>query len=245
MKKRYNFFSRVADIIKKKLAQRNSRTFIRYIRKKNVRIGTNCIFRDPKTAFIDLTRPELISIGNNVDMNRNFTIMSHDYGSLVFLSKYKDFINSSGKVVIGNNIYFGTNVIILKGVTIGDNCIIGAGSVVTRSIPSNSVAAGNPCRVLSSIDDYYHKRKDRALKEAVEWVNAFFCRYGRHPQPKELREEFIYFTNKYNTSSYESVGVQIKEQLADVYSDWMDNHLKSKFENFEEFIKFCKKESEK
>lgn len=54
-------------------------------------------------------------------------------------------------VVIGHNCWIGGSVVILAGVTIGDNCTIGAGSVVTRDIPANSVAVGNPCRVIKSI----------------------------------------------------------------------------------------------
>lgn len=54
-------------------------------------------------------------------------------------------------VTIGNNVWIGGSVTILPGVTIGDNCTIGAGSVVTRSIPANSVAAGNPARVMRKI----------------------------------------------------------------------------------------------
>lgn len=53
-------------------------------------------------------------------------------------------------VTIGNNVWLGGNVTIVPGVTIGDNCVIGAGSVVTRDIPSNTVAAGNPARVIKS-----------------------------------------------------------------------------------------------
>ncbi|MDE6766459.1 MAG: sugar O-acetyltransferase, partial [Duncaniella sp.] len=52
---------------------------------------------------------------------------------------------------IGNDVWIGADVSVLPGVTIGDNCVIGAGSVVTRNIPSNSVAVGNPCRVIKSI----------------------------------------------------------------------------------------------
>ena len=52
---------------------------------------------------------------------------------------------------VGNNVWIGGNVIVLPGVSIGDNCVIGAGSVVTRDIPSGTVAAGNPCRVLKKI----------------------------------------------------------------------------------------------
>ena len=54
-------------------------------------------------------------------------------------------------IKVGNNVWIGGNVVVLPGVTIGDNITIGAGSVVTKDIPSNSVAVGNPCRVIKSI----------------------------------------------------------------------------------------------
>ena len=56
-------------------------------------------------------------------------------------------------VTIGNDCWFGANVVVCPGVTIGDNCVIGAGSVVTKDIPSNSVAVGNPCRVQRTITE--------------------------------------------------------------------------------------------
>ena len=56
-------------------------------------------------------------------------------------------------VRIGNDCWLGANVVICPGVTVGDNCVIGAGSVVTKDIPSNSVAVGNPCRVLREITE--------------------------------------------------------------------------------------------
>ena len=54
-------------------------------------------------------------------------------------------------IKVGNNVWFGGNVVVLSGVTIGDNVVIGAGSVVTKDIPSNVVAVGNPCKVVKSI----------------------------------------------------------------------------------------------
>ena len=57
----------------------------------------------------------------------------------------------SAPVTIGRNVFIGTRCLILKGVSIGDNAVIGAGSIVTHNIPSNAIAAGNPCRVLSSL----------------------------------------------------------------------------------------------
>ena len=66
-------------------------------------------------------------------------------------------------VHIGKNCWLGAGVIVLPGVTIGDNTVIGAGSVVTKDIPSNVVAVGNPCRVLREINEhdkkYYFKNR--------------------------------------------------------------------------------------
>ena len=59
--------------------------------------------------------------------------------------------DNKGDIVIGNDVWIGGGVIVLPGVTIGDNCVIGAGSVVTRSIPSNSLVVGNPCQVVKTI----------------------------------------------------------------------------------------------
>ena len=86
-----------------------------------------------------------VVIGNNVSFSfRNMLITStHD------VNDFNKIIASS--IVIGNNVWITSNVIILAGVKIGDNTIIGAGSVVTHDIPANVFAAGNPCRVIKSI----------------------------------------------------------------------------------------------
>ena len=55
-------------------------------------------------------------------------------------------------VHIGDNVWLGINVTVLKGVTIGENTVIGAGSIVTKDIPANVVAAGNPCKVIKHLD---------------------------------------------------------------------------------------------
>lgn len=114
---------------------------------------------DPKKIQIDISRPELLEIGENVFLHRGTIILTHDWASWCFVNSHNDFLPSHGKVKIGNNVWLGENVTILKGVTIGDNVIIGIGSVVTKDIPSNSVAVGIPAKVVGSYEEYYKKEE--------------------------------------------------------------------------------------
>ena len=100
-------------------------------------------------------------------MNHNFQIMTHDWASGVFRHVFHNILPSSGKVKIGNNIDFGTNVVVLKGVTIGDNCVVAAGSIITKDIPANVVACGVPCRVMREIteDDAVYYRPGMKINE--------------------------------------------------------------------------------
>lgn len=213
-----------------------NKRYIKYLRKSGVKVGDNVIFRRPRHSRVDVTRPSLISIGDNVDMNMNFQILTHDWACGVFRNVYSDFVNSSGKVTIGNNIYFGTNVVVLKGVTIGDNCVIGAGSIVTRDIPANSVATGIPCKVVCTLKEYFQKRKAKGLAEAVEYVRSIYERFGRRPFPEEMREEFIYFVDKDNIEDYPEI--PIKFQLGEGYEGWLKTH-KAMFRSFDEFVDYA------
>jgi galactoside O-acetyltransferase len=73
------------------------------------------------------------------------------------------------EVHIGNNVWIGTGVIIVPGVTIGDNSVIGAGSIVTKDIPADVVAYGNPCRVIRKISQ--HDREFFYKNERIDWEN--------------------------------------------------------------------------
>ncbi|MEQ8239752.1 MAG: acyltransferase [Cyclobacteriaceae bacterium] len=91
-----------------------------------------------------------ITIGDRTMIGTHCYITDHDHdfkGAPVDQSIGE--LPIAGKpTIIGQNVWIGSHVTILKGVTIGDNCIIGAGSVVTKSIPENMIAVGNPCKVL-------------------------------------------------------------------------------------------------
>ena len=114
-------------------------------------IGDKCKLGE----YCHITSCNSIIIGNGLLTGRFVLITDNSHGSL---SKNNSIIapkdrplESKGKVVIGNNVWLGDKVSVLPGVHIGDNVIIGANSVVTTDIPSNSMAAGIPERVLKQV----------------------------------------------------------------------------------------------
>ena len=90
-----------------------------------------------------------ITIGNNVFIAPNVCIVTEEHAMDV--KQRVEGLEYTHPVNIGDNVWICTGAIILPGVTIGDNSVIGAGSVVTKDIPPNSLAVGNPCRVIREI----------------------------------------------------------------------------------------------
>ena len=122
----------------------------------NISIGEN-FYANFNCIILDCAE---VKIGNNVLLAPNINIYTagHPIHHELRISDYE----FAFPVTIGNNIWIGGGVIINPGITIGDNSVIGSGSVVTKDIPSDVVAAGNPCRVLRKITNadkrHYFKR---------------------------------------------------------------------------------------
>lgn len=129
----------------------------------NISVGDN-FYANFDCILLDVNE---IIIGNNVLLGPRVSIYTAAHPI--------DFeIRNSGleygkKIIIGNNVWIGGNTVINPGVTIGDNAVIGSNSTVTRDIPANVIACGNPCRVLRKINDddkkYWHNKALEFYKE--------------------------------------------------------------------------------
>ena len=107
------------------------------------------------------SEPYLITIGDNTTISFDCAFVTHDAATRVLrhLPGENPETVIYGKIIIGKNCFIGCRSVILPNVTIGDNVIIGAGSIVNKDIPSNTVAAGNPCKIICSLDEYKNKHK--------------------------------------------------------------------------------------
>lgn len=133
--------------------------------KRGMKVGRN--FHCMNGVWIDPGHCWLIEVGDNVTLAPRVTVLAHDASPQAFRK-----VTKVGRVVVGDNVFIGAGSILLPGITIGNNVIIGAGSVVSKDIPDNTVAAGNPCRPIMAMDDYLAK---------VDAVNCQFDREYLYP----------------------------------------------------------------
>ncbi len=113
----------------------------------NIEIGEN-FYSNHNLVILD---PAKVTFGDNVFIGPNCGFYTAEH-PLDAETRNKG-LETAKPIKVGNNVWFGGNVVVLPGVTIGDNTVIGAGSVVTKNIPSNVVAAGNPCKVIKQLEN--------------------------------------------------------------------------------------------
>lgn len=118
----------------------------------------------------------LIEIGNYVRIAPGTSFYTHG-GTWSIRKRYNDSsLDTFGKISIGDYSYIGENCMIMPGVKIGENCIIGGGSVVTRSVPDGVMVAGNPARFIGYTQNFYNKLKSNDL---------FKCKNKSHSEKKK------------------------------------------------------------
>lgn len=148
---------------------------VAYARKIGVQVGN-------QARLIGITggtfgqEPYLVKLGDHVTVTGRVQFITHDGGVWVFRDELPD-IDIVAPIKVGNNVFIGFGSIVLPGVTIGDNVVVGAGAVVTNDLPSNTVVAGTPARVLMSLADY----KEKLIKSPFR-IDAI---------PRDRKREFL------------------------------------------------------
>mgnify|MGYP001428739042 CR=1 FL=1 len=136
-------FRELAQRIYVKLLQlAGSDAKINYLRKRGMKIGSDC-----QINTLLFSEPFLVEIGNHVAIAGGTEFITHDGAIWCFRDEIKDG-DIFGKIKVGNNVFIGNNCVLLPNTTIGDNCIIGIGSIVRGQFPENSVIIGNPAKVI-------------------------------------------------------------------------------------------------
>ena len=130
----------------------------KFLKKKKILkgIGDNCIFQSRNFPM----DPKCLKLHNNITVAAHVHFVTHDAIRHVLFYKYnKRFGINLGCIEVMDNVFIGLGAIIMPNVRIGEKCIIAAGSVVTKDVPSNSVVAGVPAKKICSFDEYVAKRK--------------------------------------------------------------------------------------
>ncbi|HEY0214445.1 MAG TPA: acyltransferase [Paenirhodobacter sp.] len=175
----------------RKVARPSAESWTAYLRKHGGfhRFGENC-FILPESVFTD---PAYTVIGNNVWVVGAW-VSGHD-GSVIMLGRaYGRKLDTVGAVVIHDDVFIGRGATILPGVTIGPRAIVGAGAVVGKDVPPNSVVAGNPARVVRTLDE--HLERMQARTDSYPWRDLIEQREGGYDprlEPELQRRRIAYF----------------------------------------------------
>lgn len=149
----------------------DSKSRTNYLIKHNVfaSVGKNFFFQ-PRKIPAD---PKLIKFHDNVVVTSDVLFITHDVSNFMLnnMNFSRFYKYQSGCIEVMNNVFIGSNTIILPNVRIGNNVIIGAGSLITKDIPDNSVVAGNPAKIIKSFDEYIEKRNKKE-EDIVEYLNS-------------------------------------------------------------------------
>lgn len=182
----------------------SSERYVEFLREQGAVIGNGTYFYTPEKHPVDESSLPFLEIGCNCRITQDAYILLHDYSYAVLRFTHHEMLRKSGKVKIGNNVFIGTRATILVNSEIGDNCIIGAGSVVSGKFESNVVIAGNPARVICTIDEYYKKLKVNFEKSAKE----FYCSMSEY-RKRPLREDEM----SWYVSLWKTIDLQAREEM--------------------------------
>ena len=224
----------------------SSETYVNFLKKKGVKMGKNIKIYCPHQTVIDILNPHLLEIGSDVIMTGPVTVLNHD-GSVCVLKKWTggEILGKQRTTTIGNNVFLGYGCCILPGTKVGDNTIIGAYSVVSGILESDSVYTGNPAKRICSIEEYYRKTKNHQVEDACEIYRRYKNIYNQIP-PRELFHEYFYL---FEGANYDTLKKKKKKKFYDHGNydetvEYFRNH-KPIFRSYEDFCYFVESDGKK
>lgn len=208
--------------------------FNKILKMEGFDIGEGTIFYGPKTMTIDRERPWMLKIGSYCKITSGVTILTHDYSRSVLRRVYGDIIGEAKETVIGDNVFVGINSTILMGSHIGNNVIIGAGSIVSGIIPDNVVVSGNPAKIIRTLDEHYSIRKSKFVDEAKEYFRLYRKRFGVWPPENSCGPFFPLFANR-ESFDYNDVRLHFNgDKWEDIKRDFKNS--KALYGSYEDFV---------
>ena len=197
------FFWVIAEIIRIIIlwSKYDEWTIYKYFRKQGAKIGENCAIQVRSLG----REPYLVTIGNNVFISRGVTFHTHDGGTWIFNNEIPD-ITGFGRITIEDNCMIGANAQLLPNIRIGENSIVGAGSVVLTDVPPNSIVLGVPARVFSSKQKY----KEKCIARWKEQIP---------PDIKEIEPGRNWWSSKHHKENSKN----IRSHLLNILDDHFDS----------------------
>jgi acetyltransferase-like isoleucine patch superfamily enzyme len=169
----------------KNLIQKRFNSPVTYWRSKGVKIGNCCSLGSSNFGG----EPFLITIGNHVQITDNVRFFTHG-GGWVFRNEIPDF-DIFGKIVIKDNVYIGSGAYIMPGVTIDSNVIVAARSVVTKSVPAGVIIAGNPARIIGTIEDFKNRNLQFNMKTKGLTIQEKITKIKNAPEEMFVTKPFL------------------------------------------------------
>jgi maltose O-acetyltransferase len=164
--------------LKSKFTRWKHDRYLAMLSSRGMKIGRDVSIEDG--FFLDPSHCYLIEIGDGCTLAPNVRILAHDASTRRLIG-----FTRLARVVIEKGCFIGDSVLVLPGVTIGEGSIVGAGSVVTRSIPKSSVAVGNPARVICSLEEFKH-RQDGLLADSTQFSSDYWIGNASRTEIEEL-----------------------------------------------------------
>lgn len=144
--------SRRAAFLRSVLHRIRGRVTLERLMEQGLELGDHVLVADP--ILIDPSFPWLVAIGDRSTLGPGVEVLAHDAAMQPHLGYTK-----LARTVIGRDVYIGARTIVLPGVTIGDESIIGAGSIVREDVPPRSLAVGSPAVVIGPVEEYLQRRR--------------------------------------------------------------------------------------